>query len=63
MSSLSELQVRSIGVTAAARVIGSDADDVTVIAGADENGRNAYFFTFYYNDRMLWNDRNCPRDR
>ena len=47
MSSLSESQVRAIGIAAATRVIGSDADEVQVLAGVDENGKEAYFFTFY----------------
>lgn len=55
MSDLSETEVRTIGIAAATRVIGSDADDVHVLAGVDENGKNAYFFTFYFHDRVLWN--------
>ena len=55
MSSLSESQVRAIGIAAATRVIGSDADEVQVLPGVDENGKDAYFFTFYFDDRGLWN--------
>ncbi len=55
MGHLSEAQVRAIGITAATRVIGSDADDVDVVAGVDENGKDAYFFTYYFDDRVLWN--------
>ena len=42
-------------MNAATRVLGSDADDVHVVAGVDENGKDAYFFTYYFDDRLLWN--------
>ena len=50
MARLTLDEVKEIGIAAARRVIGDDFNDVDVVAGADHVDRDAYFFTYRFDD-------------